>query len=257
VRANREQVEQFRETSPDDFYAPIAQMFRADPRRTDDPSLNVLRTLVRPDDVVLDVGAGGGRYALALALETHEVIALEPSDGMLGVLRDAMAEHQVSNIRVVQGRWPAVAESVSGDVALMSQIGYDIEDIGPFLDALEARTSRMCIAVLLDRPPPAEADRLWPLVHGVERAALPALPEFLTLLLARGKMPEVRLVERPPQSSGSRDVLLTWLRGQLWTAPDGERDQQLQRVLAERVEEREGRVALSWEPGRVGIVTWH
>src|SRR6266480_4145135 len=99
VRANRDQVEQFRETSPDDFYAPIAGMFRADPRRTDDPSLNLLRTLVGPEDVVLDVGAGGGRYAVALALETREVVAIEPSNGMLDVLREAMAEHDVSNIR--------------------------------------------------------------------------------------------------------------------------------------------------------------
>jgi SAM-dependent methyltransferase len=257
VRANREQVEQFRETSPEDFYAPIAGMFRADPRRTDEPALNLLRTLVGKDDVVLDVGAGGGRYALPLALEAREVIALEPSEGMLGVLREGMAEHGISNIRVVSGRWPATAESLSADVALMSQIGYDVEDIGPFLDALEARTSRLCVAVLIDRPPPAEADRFWPLVHGVERAALPSLPEFLALLLARGKLFEVRLVERGAQSYPTHEVLLAWLRGQLWTQPDGPRDRELQRLLAERVEERDGRVALSWDPVQMGVVTWH
>src|SRR5215831_16096562 len=78
VRANREQVEQFRETSPADFYAPVAGMFRADPRRTDEPVLDVLRSLVQPDDVVLDIGAGGGRYSLPLALVSREVIALDP-----------------------------------------------------------------------------------------------------------------------------------------------------------------------------------
>src|SRR5947207_12835261 len=69
VRANREQVERFREVEDGtDFYGSIATMFRDDPRREDEPALNALRALVRPDDSWLDIGAGGGRYALPLAL---------------------------------------------------------------------------------------------------------------------------------------------------------------------------------------------
>jgi len=256
VRANREQVEQFREASPADFYAGIADIFRADPRRESEPTLEALRSMLLPDDSILDIGAGGGRYALPLALQVREVIAVDPSEGMLRVLREGMTEHGIDNIRVVAGRWPAIAADLSADVSLMSHLGYDVEDIGAFLDAMEGATRRVCVAVLLERPPPTPADRLWPEIHGVERAALPALPEFLALLLARGRLPEVRLVERSPQSYVSTDVLLTWLRGQLWTRPDGPKDRQLQRVLNERLDERDGRFALDWSPVRVGIVTW-
>src|SRR5262249_55261982 len=126
VRANREQVEQFRETSQADFYAPVAQMFRADPRRTDEPTLELVRSLIGPGDVVLDIGAGGGRLALPLALVAREVIALDPSPGMLEVLRSDMAEHRISNVRVMAGRWPETA--VEADVALISHLGYDVED---------------------------------------------------------------------------------------------------------------------------------
>jgi hypothetical protein len=112
------------------------------------------------------------------------------------------------------------------------------------------------VAVLLERPPPTEADRLWPAIHGVERAALPALPEFLALLLARGRLFEVQLVERTPQTYSQPDQLLTWLRQQLWTKPDGEKDVLLQRVMRERLQERNGQHALSWDPVRIGIVTW-
>jgi SAM-dependent methyltransferase len=255
VRANRDQVDQFREASPTDFYAPIAGMFRADPHRQDDPALQVLRALVRPDDTVLDIGAGGGRYALPLALQTREVIAVDPSEGMLRVLREGMAEHGITNVRVIAGRWPT-GEALSADVALISHLGYDVEDIGPFLDAMEAAARRLCIAVLLGHPPPTEADRLWPEIHGVERAALPSLPEFITLLLARGKLPEVRLVDRSPQSYDQPDQALAWLRGQLWTAPNGPKDQQLQALMRERLQEHQGRFSLSWAPVRMGIVTW-
>ncbi|MCA1647913.1 MAG: class I SAM-dependent methyltransferase [Chloroflexi bacterium] len=258
VRANRAQVERFREASPADFYAPVAGMFRADPRRTDEPALDMLRALVRPTDTVLDIGAGGGRYALALALDAREIIAIDPSKGMLNVLRAGLAEHAIGNVRVIKGRWPQVASdaAMQGDLALIAHIGYDVEDIGPFLDAMETAARRLCVAVLLEQPPPTEADRLWPDVHGVERAALPSLPEFLAVLLARGRLFEVRLVERSPQTYTEPDQLLAFLRQQLWTKAGSPKDIVAQRVVHERSQEREGRFALSWESVRIGIVTW-
>ena len=256
VRANRDQVEQFKEANPSDFYAPVAGMFRADPRRRDEPTLEALRSLINETDSVLDIGAGGGRYALPLALECREVVAIEPSGGMRRVLQEGMAEHGITNIRSVDVRWPDGATEIQGDVALISHLGYDVEDIGPFLDAMEHAARRLCIAVLLSQPPPTEADRLWPFVHGVERAALPSLPEFLTLLLARGRLFEVQLVDRMPQSFEHPDQPLTFLRQQLWTAPGSDKDRTLERVYRERLQERDGRFALSWEPVYVGIVTW-
>ncbi|MET0850622.1 MAG: methyltransferase domain-containing protein, partial [Candidatus Rokuibacteriota bacterium] len=96
VRANREQAERVREGAPPaDFYAPVASAFHADPRRADDPALDVLRALVRPGETWLDIGAGGGRYALPLALRARQVIAVEPSEGMRRVLHAGMDEHGI------------------------------------------------------------------------------------------------------------------------------------------------------------------
>jgi hypothetical protein len=67
---------------------------------------------------------------------------------------------------------------------------------------------------------------------------------------------EVQLVERSPQTYEQPDQLLAWLRQQLWTRPDGPKDLELQRVLRDRLQQRDGRFALSWEPVRVGMVTW-
>jgi SAM-dependent methyltransferase len=232
-------------------------MFRADPRRRDEPALEALRALTTPADTVLDIGAGGGRYALPLALEVRELIAIDPSEGMLNVLREGQAEHDIRNIQVIKGRWPEVSAAIHGDLALIAHIGYDVEEIGPFLDAMEAAARRQCVAVLLGQPPPTEADRLWPDVHGAQRAALPSLPEFLALLLARGRLFEVQLVERSPQTYTQPDQLLAWLRQQLWVKPHGPKDLALQRLVRERVQQRDDRFALSWNPVQVGVVTWH
>ena len=107
VRANREQVDRFREV-PDgaDFYASTSSIFRADPDRTDDDVANVLLGLARPTDVWLDIGAGAGRYALPLARHVREVVAIEPSPGMAAALAEVAAEHGITNVRQVAARWP-------------------------------------------------------------------------------------------------------------------------------------------------------
>ena len=138
VRANREQVDRLREV-PDgaDFYAPVSTLFRADPARDDDPVLARLRALARPGDRWLDIGAGAGRYALPLARVVREVVALDPSASMLGALREGAREFGVGN---VGGGGPLAGRSTkvgTGEVALIAHVGYDIEAIDPFLDAME------------------------------------------------------------------------------------------------------------------------
>ena len=256
VRANREQAERVREGGPSpDFYAATASDFRADPRRTDEPALDVLRSLVKPGETWLDIGAGGGRYALPLALLARRVVAVEPSEGMRRVLRDGLAEHAIANVDVVPARWPTEAAPTC-DVALVAHLGYDIEDIGPFLDAMEAAARRLCVAVLAAPSPPHPAEPFWPPIHGEPRAALPALAEFLVLLLARGRLFDLRVVEREPLAHGSPDGPLRWLYQQLFVAPDTGKGRRLAALAREAIRERGGRWALSWEPVPVGIVTW-
>jgi SAM-dependent methyltransferase len=256
VRANREQVDRFREVEDEpDFYAPIASMFQDDPRRESEPALNVLRSLANSSDTWLDIGAGGGRYALPLALVAREVIALEPSAGMLAVLRQGIARHQISNIRIVQSRWPC-RDQIQAEVALTAHVGYDVEEIGPFLEGMETAAIRLCVAVLFQRQPTWAIDELWPEVHGEARATLPALPEFLALQLARGRLFELRLVPRVPQSYESIEQAVAFARRQTWVRVGGKKDRHLRSAVAHRLMESGGRYAFSWEPSPVGIVTW-
>jgi molybdenum cofactor cytidylyltransferase len=262
VRANREQVDRRREV-PDgaDFYGPVTELFVADPDRRDDPVLGLLLALARPDDTWLDVGSGAGRYALPLARAVREVIALDPSAGMLRALREGMTRHAIGNLLVVEARWPPSidprAAGLAADVVLVAHVGYDIEHIGPFIDALEIAARRLLVAVMMNRPPASLADPFWPLVHGEERRALPALPELVALLEARGVRPEVRRVPRPGRVFASRDELLGFLRRQTWVAPGGERDRRLADELDRRlIRHPDGSVAIPDDRGEVGIVTW-
>ena len=257
VSANREQAERLREgTPPRDFYAAVAPDFRASPHRTDEPALDCLRSLVRPGETWLDIGAGGGRYALPLALAGAKVTAVDPSHGMLAVLAEAAAEFDVEGVSAVESRWP-MPNPPSADVALVDHLGYDIEEIGPFLDAAEAAARRLCVAVLVTPSPPQPAERFWPPIHGEARVPLPSLTEFLTLLLARGRLFELRLFAREPLLHADRDGPLRWLYQQLFITPDSEKGRRLAALARDAITSRDGRWALSWSRAPVvGVVSW-
>jgi hypothetical protein len=266
VRRNHEQVDRVRE-APDgpDFYASVSAIFRDDPERAGDAVLDALRRHARPDDSWLDIGAGAGRYALPLARAVRDVIALDPSPSMLRALREAMAEHGIDNIRVVEARWPAAAERPAGpvaadlpvDVALIAHVGYDVAAIGPFVEAMEGAARRACLAVLMERSPASLAAPFWPPLHGEQRVALPALPAFVDLLRARGRGPLVEMVETSRRRWATRDEVLGYVRRQTWVAPGSEKDRRMRELLDEWLVETPGGFDLSVaDPLRVGLVTW-
>ena len=256
VVADKAQVEGAREVEdPADFYAPVKDRFRMDPRRTDDATLEALLGLARPDDVWLDVGAGGGRYALPLALAVREVVAIDPSPAMLAALREDAAANAIANVSAIEARWP-MTDPPDGDVALMAHVGYDIADIGPFLDQCEAQASRLCVAVLGESAMTTVATLFWQPIHGEPRVRLPALPELLVLLAARGRLPEIKVVDRTPPTFDSLDEAHAMARRQLWLREGSAKDRKLRRLVAQAATERDGRFAFEWQPTRIGIVSW-
>jgi SAM-dependent methyltransferase len=257
VQADHEQVERRREVAdPTDFYAPVVNRFRADPRRTDDAVLAALLVHARPDEVWLDVGAGGGRYALPIALRVREVIAVEPSPSMAATLQDDAGASGIANIRVLHERWPLAEGAAAADVGLIAHVGYDIGAIGQFLEALEGASRRLCLAVMGEAAMTTVATLFWQEIHGEPRTRLPAMPELLSLLLARGRRPSLVWVERTPPTFHNPDDALAMARRQLWLRLGGEKDRRLAALARERLIERDG--GFSWDDraSRIGIAAW-
>ena len=256
MRGNRAQAERLRE-QPDggDHYAPIAAVFRADPHRTDDPTLDALREIARPDDVWIDVGAGAGRFSLALAGSVREVIAIEPSAGMRAEFEALRAEHGIENVRLLDQRWPT-EDPPRGDVVMISHVGYDIEPIAEFLDTMERAAARECVAVLFESAPGGLFSELWPAVHGEPQIALPGLDALLALLEARGAQLTVQRSQQRSWSFASREEAEAAARRRLWIEPDSPKLPALRRALDELLTETDdGRLAA---PGVMmqGIVRW-
>jgi SAM-dependent methyltransferase len=257
VTAERAQVEALPDRPrPEDFYGPVSDAFRADPHRTDEPILNLLRGLVDPAETWIDIGSGGGRYTLPIGLLAREVYAVDPSQGMRETLAASAAEHGITNLRIFAERWPCESEAPVADVAFISQVGYDIADIGPFIDQMEAHARRLCVAVLFQQAPISDFAPLWKLVHGEERVQLPALPQFLTLLFARGRSPEARVLSLEPRTFESIEALHRAFRRPLWVLDGTPEDERLDAAIRAMALQTAAGVRLSAQDRKLALVTW-
>ena len=243
--------------APQDHWTPYAQQFKADPRRTDDLLVDYLQAHVGAEQVVIDVGAGGGRLALPLALVCSRVVAVEPSPSMCRVLREASDEFGISNVEVVEAEWMD-AEVEKADVTLCSHVLYTIQDIEPFVRKLEDRASAMVMVVMYQSPPQSQNYHLWETVHHEPRHPLPSLPEFRNVLVEMGVRPTISAL--PPQPARGFDTLddaKEQLTRRLYVQPGTPEMDRLESAISSQLEERDGtyrvRGARSLVPN---VVSW-
>src|SRR6266571_5807843 len=90
-----------------DFWDRRARGFHRSTKDTiaNDPLYRKLRDTVTPETSVLDVGAGTGRFTLALAPQAKHITAVEPNAAMLNYLRQDASERGLTNISCVQTSW--------------------------------------------------------------------------------------------------------------------------------------------------------
>ena len=104
--------------------------------------------------------------------------------------------------------------------------------------------------------PASAADTFWPPIHGEERVSLPALPEFITLVEARGRLVEVRRIPGESRRFAGVDEAMGFLRQQLWVTSGGAKEARLRELAGALERDDEGGIRLAAEHRDIGIVTW-
>jgi len=147
---------------------------------------------------VLDIGAGPGVLAIPIAKKVQHVTAVEPGDGMVSVLKEKMAEHDVQNISIVQKRWEDV------DVNADLQPPYDVVIASFSLGMLEIRAAiEKMVAVSSkyvylywfagDTSWDIQFKELWPLLHGRAYHPEPKCDILFNVLYQMGIYPNVEV----------------------------------------------------------------
>ncbi len=178
-----------------DAWGGLAQFFKADPRRELDAHLSKLASYLQPEDTLIDVGGGGGRMCLPLALRCQEVINVDPSPAMREVFDATAKEAGIDNARFVASDW-LDSNGIEGDVSLVAHVTYFVPEIVPFIEKLNASTRRQVLIDVRSVPPPNQVAELFRLARGEEMMLVPGHVELLAVLKELGI--EAELIDTGP-----------------------------------------------------------
>ncbi|HWC26283.1 MAG TPA: class I SAM-dependent methyltransferase [Solirubrobacteraceae bacterium] len=179
------------------FWDTRAERYATQARRADaggDPFLRRLRRLTDASSSVIDVGAGTGRFALALAADVGHVTAVDPSAAMLAVLQRDAERLELSNVTTIQATWED-ADAATADVAFSAFVAPLVPEAVPFLAKLDAAARRRVLLYLGAYSADALLDPLWRHFHDAPRAPGPTYLDALAVLRELGIEPSVKVVE--------------------------------------------------------------
>lgn len=181
-----------------------------------DPFYQRVHAQVTPQMSVLDVGAGTGRFSLALAPYARQVTALEPNASMLAYIRQEVATGGLTNLVTLQCRWEEAPADIRADLVLCSHVLYPILSIEPFLAKLNAAGVQACYLYLRATQIDTLTSPFWRHFHGTERKLAPGYIHALDVLYELGIYADVEVVTSPfvlsyPTLQEAEDELLEQL----------------------------------------------
>jgi SAM-dependent methyltransferase len=242
-----------------DFWERRARGFHRSTKDTvsRDPFYLRLCEKVTPHSSVLDVGAGTGRFSLALAPQVDHIIAVEPSTAMMDFLRQDAADKDLRNISFVQSTWQEAPDNLRADIVICSHVIYPIRDIEPFLLKLQRATHHGCYIYARAAHIDALTAHLWRHFHHDERCMPPGYIHVLDVLYEMGIFANVEIVSLPPSLRyPSLDVAVIEMIEQL-ILPDNEKTRmELRAVLDEWLVEIDGVLVPPLQEMICAIIWW-
>ncbi|MBV8695662.1 MAG: class I SAM-dependent methyltransferase [Chloroflexi bacterium] len=152
-----------------------------------------LRNEVTTQTTLLDVGAGTGRFSLALAPQAKHIVAVEPNATMLGYLRQDAASQRLTNISYIPSTWQEAPSDLQADIVLCNHVLYPIREVDTFLLKLRAATQHVCYIYMWATHPDGLNAHLWPHFHGDERQLLPKYIDALDVMCEMGIYADVEV----------------------------------------------------------------
>jgi SAM-dependent methyltransferase len=242
-----------------DFWAGQADRFAATARQVAQPDdfMRFLLPHLRPDDRLLDIGAGTGRYEPTLVRGVAEVFAVEPSPAMRQQLEQRVAEDRLTTVRIVAAAWPD-AEVPPCDVAIAAHVLYGVREVGPFLARMDAVARRAVFLLLAYQHPLSFISGFWERIHGAPRLPLPGALECLNALYQLGITAQMALVPVSSRFSyPDEEAALADIRWRLRLPPEPGRDSAIRAAIGELLDrDAEGRLAPRGLPEQTAVIWW-
>lgn len=205
---------------------------------------------------VLDVGAGPGRFALALAPRVARVVAVDSSAVMVDILTNRARRLKLANVEGVVGQWPAVdVEPV--DVTICSYVLPLIADAAAFLARLDAVTRKQVFLYLNAASLDLLWDPMWRHFHGTARKPAPTYLDAVAVLGELGIAAGVEVVEIPTRTRyATLNAAVKSYREQLVLPDEPEVRRELRGILSSWLVEDHGRLRPPVRSTPAAIISW-
>jgi SAM-dependent methyltransferase len=122
---------------------------------------------------VLDVGSGGGRASMAITPPASMLVAVDHQQEMLVEFSSA-AIARGATAHTYLGAWPEIADQVPEvDVVVCHHVAYNVQDIVPFLIALNDHAKKRVVLELPMTHPMSNMNALWKKFWDLDRPTEP------------------------------------------------------------------------------------
>lgn len=212
-----------------------------------------ITSLTEPGESVLEIGPGTGGFTIPVAARARNVLAVDLSDAMLSVLREALRRNGAGNVIALQGDWPDV-EVARHDVVLAVNSLYRVVDIRACIERMTAAARRRVVVA-------------WSIGHNP-----PVLPSVVDTCGPRGYRPGVsyiHLLLALHELGVETDVAVQQVSRQVWRASYEDAAEQLIGLpdpteqerrdaddLARRLFVPEGDGVVYRYQGQVAVICW-
>ncbi len=205
---------------------------------------------------VLDVGVGAGAASVRLWPQASRVSGVDSSEAMLEEFRRAAAAAGVDAVPIL-GRWPDVRDEVEpSDVVVCAHVLYNVQDLEPFVRALDGHARRRVVIEITSTHPLAWMSDLWLRFHRLERPTEPTADDAEDALRDFGFDVGRKDIERPPTPSGfqRREDAVGLIRRRLCLTRD--RDDEVAEALGTRLAQHEGLWSAGPDTQRLVTMWW-
>lgn len=221
-----------------------------------DPLFARLRQATGRRSTVLDVGAGPGRFSLALAPRVARVVAVDSSGAMIDLITKRARQLKLANVEGVVGSWPDV-DVAPAHVSVCSYVLPLVADAKRFLRKLDACTTERAFLYLGAASLDLLTDPMWRHFHGKPRKPGPTYLDAVAVLAELGIEAEVEVVELPTRSRHKNlDAAVKSYRDQLLIPDEPGARRELRGLLSSWLVEDNGELRPPVRSTPSAIVSW-
>lgn len=196
-------------------------MSRENPERIE----RVLSELpITKESRILDIGAGPGTLAIPFAERAAFVTAVEPSIGMVEVMKEQASEKGIHNLAIVQKRWEDVV--IESDLCgpfdiIVASYSLGMPDISTAIEKMQAVSSGQIRLYWFAGSTPWEKhlEYFWPKIHQCPYQNGPKADVLYNILYQKGIYPHMTVLEMKYQKKyQSLDHAVSEMRRQIGCA---------------------------------------